>query len=298
MFCSAKAHVLHKNARIYSKCCIFIQKGVECQKKIKGDISMKKIFKALLLATLVLALAACSSDTSDKLLIGVDDTYPPMEFRNDANELVGFDIDFANALATEMGVEIEFVPTAWDGIFSALKSSRYDMIISSVSITEDRLEEFEFSTPYLANGQVIVVNESAEMVNAVAELEGLVVGVQLGTTSDDAAKKQKELTPFELKAYDDIVQTFTDMKAGRLDAVVVDYAVAIEFLSNNPGEYKITPTQLTNEPIGVCIKQGNTELKDKVDKAIAALQENGTLVPISEEWLGGNYVTDIDEELR
>lgn len=258
---------------------------------------MKKILKTLLLMTLVLSLAACSAE-SDKVLIGVDDTYPPMEFRNDSNELVGFDIDFANALAREMGVEIEFVPTAWDGIFSALKSERYDMIISSVSITPDRLEEFEFSKPYLANGQVIVVNEAAEMVTAVAELEGKNVGVQLGTTADDAAKKQLEATTFELRQYDDIVQTFVDMKAGRLDAVVVDYAVAIDFLANNPGEYKITPTQLTNEPIGVCMKKGNTELKEKVDAALAALQENGTLVPISQEWLGGNYVTDIDEELR
>jgi len=258
---------------------------------------MKKILSIAALLIFTMALGACGSG-SDKITIGIDDTYPPMEFRNDANELVGFDIDFANALAKEMGVEIEFVPTAWDGIFSALKSERYDMIISSVSITEARLEEFEFSKPYLSNGQVIVVAEDAEMVTDVAELEGKTVGVQLGTTADIAAAKQMEMTAFELKQYDDIVQTFTDMKAGRLDAVVVDYSVAIEFINNNPGAYKVTPTQLTNEPIGVCIKKGNTDLKADVDKAIAALQESGALVPISEEWLGGNFVDNIDEELR
>ncbi len=258
---------------------------------------MKKIFMLFTIATLLLALSACGAK-DDKLTIGIDDTYPPMEFRNDNDELVGFDIDFANALAEEMGVEIEFVPTAWDGIFSALKSERYDMIISSVSITPDRLKEFEFSKPYLSNGQVIVVAEDAEMVSSVADLEGMIVGVQLGTTADIAAAKQMEMTPFELKQYDDIVQTFSDMKAGRINAVVVDYAVAIDFILNNPDQYKITTAQLTNEPIGVCIKQGNTELKAKVDKAIAALQTNGTLVPISEEWLGGNFVENIDEELR
>lgn len=259
---------------------------------------MKKLFKVLLLMTLVLSLSACGAKESDKITIGIDDTYPPMEFRDDNDDLVGFDIDFANALAEEMGVEIEFLPTAWDGIFSALKSERYDMIISSVSITPDRLKEFEFSTPYLSNGQVIVVAEGSDMVESVADLEGMVVGVQLGTTADNAAAKQMAETPFELKQYDDIVQTFSDMKAGRVNAVVVDYAVAIEFVTNNPGEYQITTAQLTNEPIGVCIKQGNTDLKAQVDKAIAALQEEGTLVPISEKWLGGNYVTDIDEELR
>lgn len=258
---------------------------------------MKRILKALVLFTLVLSLTACAGK-SDKITIGIDDTYPPMEFRNDDNELVGFDIDFAAALSEEMGVEIEFVPTAWDGIFAALKSERYDMIISSVSITPARLEEFEFSKPYLSNGQVIVVNSDADMVESTADLEGTVVGVQMGTTADEAAEKQVAETPFELKKYDDIVQTFADMKAGRLNAVVVDYAVAIEFISNNPGDYKVTPTQLTNEPIGVCMKKGNTELKEKVDKALAALQASGKLVPISEEWLGGNYVEDIDEELR
>lgn len=263
----------------------------------KGDTVMKKIFTTVLLFAFVLALTACGSK-SDKLTIGVDDTYPPMEFRNDSNELVGFDIDFAKALAEEMGVEIEFVPTAWDGIFSALKSERYDMIISSVSITPDRLLEFEFSKPYLSNGQVIVVREESEMVETTADLEGLNVGVQIETTADIAAKKQNELTPFALTQYDDIVQTFADMKAGRLDAVVVDYAVAIEFVNNNPGEYKITPTQLTNEPIGVCIKKGNTELKEKVDAAISALQENGKMATISNEWLGGDYTSNIDEELR
>ncbi len=246
---------------------------------------------------LVLSVAGCSAK-DDKLTIGVDDTYPPMEFRDENDELAGFDVDFANALAEEMGVEIEFVPTAWDGIFSALKSERYDMIISSVSITPGRLEEFEFSKPYLSNGQVIVVAEDAEMVETVADLEGMMVGVQLGTTADIAAAKQMEETPFELKQYDDIVQTFSDMKAGRVNAVVVDYAVAIDFVLNNPGDYKITTAQLTNEPIGVCIKQGNTELQEQVDKAITALQKNGTLIPISEKWLGGNFVSDIDEDLR
>lgn len=259
---------------------------------------MKKIIAVVMVMTLILSLAACGAKESDKLLIGVDDSYKPMEYRDDSNELVGFDIDFANLMAEEMGVEIEFVSTAWSGIFSALKSERYDMVISSVSIRPDRLEEFDFSIPYLSNGQVIVVAEDADMITSVAELEGMVVGVQIATTSDDAATKQMAETPFELKRYDTIAQTFLDMNAGRLDAVVVDYPVAIEFLNDNPGQYKITTTQLTNEPIGVCLKKGNTELKEKIDKAIMALQDSGALVPVSEQWLGGNYVTDIDTELR
>lgn len=257
---------------------------------------MKKIL-GFMMMVMALTLVGCGSD-SGKLTVGLDDTYAPMEFRNDANELVGFDVDFARALGEEMGVEVEFVSTAWDGIFAALKSGRYDVAISGVSITPERLESFEFSKPYLANGQVIVVNEGAETVHSSAELEGLAVGVQMGTTADEAAGKQLAETEFDLKRYDDIVQTFQDMKAGRLDAVAVDYVVAMEFLKNNPGQYKITPAQLTNEPIGVCIKKGNTALKAEVDTAIDALLENGKLAEISEAWFGGNYVDNIDETLK
>lgn len=164
-----------------------------------------------------------------KLTIGVDDTYPPMEFRNEDMELVGFDIDFAKALGEELGVEVEFIPTAWDGIFAGLMSNKYDVIISSVSMTPERLQGFEFSNPYLANGQVIVVKEGDDSINSVEDLAGKKVGVQFQTTADIAATKQKETIDFELTQYDDIIQTFSDLKIGRLDAIVVDYAVAIEY---------------------------------------------------------------------
>jgi len=259
---------------------------------------MKKIISILLVMVLVFSLGACAKKNSDVLTIGVDDSYPPMEFRNDSNELVGFDVDFVAALSEEMGVKVEFVPTAWDGIFSALNADKYDMIVSSVSITPERLEGFEFSVPYLANGQVLVVAPEDHSIQSVEDLAGKKVGVQIGTTADTAAQKQKAKTEFELTAYDDIVQTFADMKTGRIEVIVVDYAVAIDFVAKHPETYKITTTQLTNEPIGVCIKKGNTELKESVDKAIKALQSGSKMVEISEKWLGGDYVSDIDTELR
>lgn len=259
---------------------------------------MKKIIGLVILTVLALSLVGCAKKNDDVLVIGVDDVYPPMEFRNDSNELVGFDVDFVEALAEEMGMEVEFIPTAWDGIFSALNADKFDMIVSSVSITPDRLEKFEFSKPYLSNGQVLVVTPDNDVISSSADLADKKVGVQIGTTADIAAQKQKEITDFELVAYDDIVQTFADMKTGRLDVIVVDYAVAIDFVSKHPESYKITTTQLTNEPIGICMKKGNTELKEKLDKAITALQGGDKLVEISKEWLGDDYVSNIDEELR
>jgi polar amino acid transport system substrate-binding protein len=283
---------------------------------------MKKLMTILLAASLSFAFAACAPGAKEeaiaeqpaatqeesaeapapealqKITIGVDDTYPPMEYRDENNELVGFDIDFATALGEQMGVEIEFISTAWDGIFTGLTTDKYDCIISPGSITPERLESYEFSQPYLSNGQVIVVKKGDASIASPADLGGKKVGVQLETTADIASQKQMEATPFELSQYDDIIQTFADLQTGRLDCIVVDYAVAIEYCAKNPEDYEITTTQLTNEPIAVCIKKGNTELKDKVNEAIAVLQDKGSMLAISEKWLGGDYVSNIDEELR
>lgn len=267
---------------------------------------MKKLRVVLLSFVLMFTFTACAGTTQQtskaegapfKLVIGVDDTYPPMEFRDDNNELVGFDIDFAQALAKELGAEIEFVPTAWDGIFTGLTAGKYDCIISSVSTTEERLESYTFSKPYLSNGQVIVVEKGDTSIKSAEDLGGRKVGVQLETTADIAAKKQQEATPFELTQYDDIIQTFADLKTGRLEAIVVDYAVAIEYCSKDADKFEITTAQLTNEPIAVCMKK-DTDLKEKIDAAITKLQENGTMKEISNKWLGDDYVSDIDEELR
>lgn len=273
---------------------------------------MKKLVALLLALTLVLSLGACSkkdatedaygdASTPAKTIIkvGVDDSYPPMEFRDENNQLVGFDIDFGKALAQELDVEFEYVPIAWAGIFVGLTSGKYDCIISSVSLTPDRLEEYDFSNPYLSNGQVIVVAPGDESITKPEDLAGKNVGVQIETTADIAAAKQNELTPFkEYSKFDTIVATFADLKTGRLDCVVVDYAVAIEYATKSPEDFVITSAQLTNEPIAVCLKKGNTELKEKMDAAIKKLQDSGKMKELSMTWFADDYTSNIDEELR
>lgn len=234
----------------------------------------------------------------EKIVAAVSDEYPPMEFRDENNELVGFDIDFAAALSEEMGVEIEFKPTGWDGIFVGLQSDKYDCIISATSITPGRMEAYDFSKPYLANGQVIVVKAGDASIKSIEDLAGKKVGVQFETTADNAAKKVLETTEFELVQFPDIIQTFQDLKNDRLDCIVVDYAVAMEYVSKDAESFEITTTQLTNEPIGITFKKGNTELKERFDNAITALQENGKLKEISIKWLGDDYVSNIDEEVK
>lgn len=278
---------------------------------------MKKIVTLLMVMTLVLSLGACSKEnaTNDNygdsttaadagtpaktvIKVGVDDSYPPMEYRDESNKLIGFDIDFGTVLAEEMGIELEYVPTAWDGIFVGLTSDKYDCIISSVSLTAERLESYEFTSAYLSNGQVIVVKPGDESIKVPGDLKDKKVGVQIETTADIAAEKQNALSPFELTKYDTIMETFADLKAGRLDCVVVDYAVAIDYATKSPEDYVITSAQLTNEPIAICIKKGNTELKEQMDLAIKKLQDSGKLKEISMTWFNDDYTSNIDQELR
>jgi len=249
----------------------------------------------------MVVFAGCKADETNKgkvLRVGVDDTYPPMEYRDKNNELVGFDVELAKAIGEKMGLEVEFVPTAWDGIQQGLNTENYDVIMSSLSITPDRLKSLEFSKPYLSNGQVIVVRPGDEAKSTkIEDLKGKKVGVQLQTTADTAVTKFEKEFNIEVTRYDQIVQTFDAMSAGYVDYIVVDLPVAIDYQLKQADKYKVTDTILTNEPIGVGIKKGNTELKDKVDKAIDELRSEGKLKELSEKLLKKDYTSDINENL-
>ncbi len=257
---------------------------------------MKKLLVLVIVVALMFSFAACGK--TEALTVAIDDTYPPMEYVNEDGELVGFDVDMAKALAEEMGVEIEFISTAWDGIFAGLSVDQYDCIISSVSMTEDRMPSMDFSTPYLANGQVIMVVPGDDSITSMEDLAGKNVGVQFQTTADVAADKALEAVTFEKVAFDDMTTCLTAMKAGQIDCIVADMAVAIGAVMDAPEAFEVSSVQLTNEPIAIAVNKGNTELVEEMNKALAALLEDGTLSTISQNHLGGDYVNDIDTELR
>ena len=232
------------------------------------------------------------------LKVGTEPTYPPFEYTNEANEIIGFDMDLADALAEKMNMEVEIVPTTFDGIFNGMNAGSYDVVIAAISMTPKRMETMLFSKPYLSNGQVILTNKGDANISSQEELAGMTVGVQLGTTADTAAEKFAEEYGFEVSKYDEILQTFSAMKAGHVDAIAVDYAVAIEYVQKDPESYQISDVMLTNEPIAVAIKKDNVELQEKINAAMEEIRADGTLKAISEKWLGADYTSDIDEELE
>ncbi len=271
---------------------------------------MKKITKIMsLLLVLTLVFASCGekeakTETKDEagakgkvLKVALSDDYAPMEYRDENNDLVGFDIDVINALEKELGMEIEILTMAWDGLFVGLENDKHDMIISAVSITPERLESYQMSKPYLASGQVVVVNKDNTDIKTAEDMTGKKIGVQVQSTGEAAATKQNEKTPFDLTSYDEVSSIFNDLKTGRLDGSVVDYLVAMDYVAQNPDDYDITDVILSNEPLAVCMKKDDTELKAKVDEALKKMQESGELKKISEKWFDKDYTSNIDEKV-
>lgn len=236
---------------------------------------------------------AADTDTSadgGTLRVGMEIGYPPLEYYDDDGVTpIGIDVELSNALSKEMGMEVELIDTAWAGIFAGLDKGDYDCIISAVSITSDRLLEFEFSNPYIKNYQCIVTKADASTKPAsLDELKDLNVGYQEETTSDDYLNNYMAVNSLSVNtnAYAKVINVFDDLELGRLDAVVCDSIVAESYVAD--GKFEITWQQGEDEEteeFGICMKKGNTELKDKVNAALATLDENGTLDEIIHKYL-------------
>lgn len=244
----------------------------------------KRILTALLLAAVLFGFAACGAKTT-KIVIATDATWPPMEMVDENKNIVGFDIDLMNAAAKAGGFEVEFRNTAWDGIFIGLAGDKYDAVMSSVTITDERKEEMDFSIPYINAGQIIVVKTEVEGVTTLADLAGKTVGAQIGTTG---AFEIDKVTDVKRKEYDEIGLAFADLAAGRIDALVCDTPVAADYALQNDdykGTLKIVGEPFTDEYYGVAVKKGNKKVLDVINKGLQKVLDSGENKTIEEQWL-------------
>jgi polar amino acid transport system substrate-binding protein len=217
--------------------------------------------------------------------IATDATWPPMEMVDKNKAIVGFDIDFMNAVAKEAGFKAVFKNTAWDGIFGGLEAGKYDAIISSVTITDERKKQYDFSDPYITVGQILVVPKDTKNVKTLADLKGKKVGAQIGTTG---AFEVKKIEGLELKTYDEIGLAFEDMAAGRLAGVVCDEPTAANFAlqrAEYKAKFQIVGEPFTKEFYGVVVKKGNKELLDLINKGIHAVQAKKIDEQLRKKWL-------------
>jgi polar amino acid transport system substrate-binding protein len=219
------------------------------------------------------------------ITVATDATWPPMEFVNAQKKIVGFDIDLLKAAAEEGGFDVEFKNTAWDGIFAGIEAGKYDAIISSVTITDERKKNMDFSVPYINAGQVLVVSTKDKATKKLSDLKGKKVGAQIGTTG---AMETKKTAGVELKTYDEIGLAFEDMAAGRVAAVVCDTPVAANYALQREEykkSFKIVGKPFTDEHYGVVVKKGNKELLELINKGIKQVKAKGLDKAIEKKWL-------------
>lgn len=229
------------------------------------------------------------------LQIGMEIGYPPMEYyEEDGTTPTGFDVAVGKAIAEKLGLEAEFIDTAWDGIFASVDTDKYDCIISAVSINDERKENYNLTEAYVANKLVMVTPQDSEMASP-EDLAGKTVAVQGETTADYYLQElNANGLGCEILQYDQVLNCFTDLKSGRTDAVLTDSVVAAYYLGEDADAYKTAWENTEGEPMAICLKKGNDELTAAIENAVNELYEDGTMAEIAKEHFG----SDITEGLR
>ena len=251
------------------------------------------VIAVIAIITVSIVFASCKGQTgkessllelktivSGVMTVGSDCTWPPMEYM-EGDKIVGFDVDLAGAIADRLGLKLDYQNTAWDGLFTALIAHKYDMAISSITITDDRKKEMDFSDPYYKTDQAATSKEDSG-IDSVEKLNGKIAGVQIGTTGELAAR---DIEGLNVQTYDDILLAFEDLKAGRIDTVIADSYVGFAYAKNNKG-LAVSFVIPTDEELGIAFAKDTPELVAAVNTALKSVKDDGTYDEIFEKWFG------------
>jgi polar amino acid transport system substrate-binding protein len=220
-------------------------------------------------------------------VVGTDAAYAPFESQNEKGEIVGFDIDVVTAVAKKAGIEVKFVNTPWEGIFNTLQQGDRDLLVSAVTITEERKQSNDFSDPYFDAQQLIAVKANSK-ISKFDDLKKLKVGVQTGTTGDEVVSKLQGKTSANIKRFESTPLALKELEAGGVDAVVADNGVIINYVANNAAsKFKtVADKAFAPEQYGIVVKKGNTDLLGKLNKGLADIKADGTYDQIYAKYFG------------
>ncbi|ABR49783.1 extracellular solute-binding protein, family 3 [Alkaliphilus metalliredigens QYMF] len=221
------------------------------------------------------------------LTFAMTGAYPPFNFIDTDGQLIGFDIDIANAIAEKMGVEAEPMTVLWDGIISGLTSGRFDMIIGSMAITDERLERVNFSTPYYYDGAQFFGSEELEE-NDLSQIEDAAVGVVTGTTFQDFLVDMENVT--DILQFESDVDNMRAVQQGRSDGLITGLLVGLHGIESFDMPLKPVGEPLYIEEIGIAIRKDDTDLLDAVNDALQEIIQDGTYAEISNTWFGTNIL--------
>lgn len=247
---------------------------------------MLRAIALTMLSAGVLTLAGTAqAQQEDALKVGMSGGYFPFTFV-EQDTLKGFEVDVMEAVAEELGSEVEFVTANFSGLFGMLESGRIDTIANQITITEERAAKYLFTEPYVYDGAQVVVKAGNEEIEGVEDLRGKRVAVNLGSNYEELLRELPYADEIDIRTYESNIEQ--DTALGRVDAFVMDRVSASQVIKEKP-----LPLQLAGQPfseIRNALPFRDTEadraLRDRVDEALAALREDGTLAAISERWFG------------
>lgn len=224
--------------------------------------------------------------TKKTFILGLDDSFPPMGFRNENNEIVGFDIDIAKEVCKRLNVELVIQPISWTAKEQELNSYNIDCIWNGMSINNDRKEAMCLSNPYLKNNMAFVVKKDSN-INSINDLKGEKVGVQAGSTAEEILQDteiSKDLS--KIIPYSENITAFMDMEINQTDAVFIDDVVANYYITSNNKDYKVLSDALGEEEYAIGFRKNDTELCEKVNDILTEMKKDGSLGEISTKWFG------------
>lgn len=251
---------------------------------------MKKFFKYALVAVLAIVMAAtvagCGSKdaaSSDKkvLKVATEAAYAPFEYKEKDGTITGFDVEYIKAIAKEMGYDAKVTHIAWDGLIPALDSGSQDVVISAMTITDERKKSVLFSDPYLEVRQYVALRDK-DNITSLKDLKGKVLGAQNNTTGHYWAAEfygvKPEAESAKVKKFDTSPDALEALKNGSIDAAIIDGPVVLDYIKNNPNAHLkyFKSNEFKQEYYGIAIKKDNSEMAKKVSAAIKKLKENGT----------------------
>ena len=266
---------------------------------------MKKIICAVLMAAAVFALAGCkkSNKKNDNdvvsaikgrgvFVLGLDDSFPPLGFRSDDNEIVGYDIDLAKEVAKRLGVDFRAQPIDWDAKEMELETGKIDCIWNGFTITEDRKNALSFTEAYLNNDQVLVVRADSG-INSLAGAKDKIIGIQSGSSAQEAVNDNAAFASSisKLIMFKDNITALNDLDIGGVDGVVMDSVVANYSIAQTKKPFKVIDESLANEGYGIGFRKNEPELRDAVWNILKEMQKDGTVTAISQKWFGRDIST-------
>ena len=244
------------------------------------------MIRRLLCALLLPAMLCSSAMAAEKLVVATNPEWPPMEFLDDNKNIIGYDVDMFKAVAAEAGMEAEFKMTAWDGIFAGIAAGNYDVIASAVTITPERQRAFAFTVPYYDVQQIVVLRKG-DSAAGFADLQGKVIGGQIGTTGIFVA--QKSGVDMTIREYDNVGLAMQDLLNSRIDAVVCDSPVALYYANQKEGfadQLTVAFRTEATESFGFVVSKDRKDLVERLNKGIEAVRAKGIEAKLIHKWLG------------